>query len=120
GDVVADDVIVEHRLDLRVGFFGVLRVVGAAVESDFFGSEGYEDDGLVELVLAHHARQLHHGSGAAGVVGNPGRHGIGFSGGAWGVIVGLVVGGAAGLAAGGDGIVVAADDDVAVFIRRAG
>ena len=37
--------------------------------------EGDEDEGLVELVLAHHARQFHDGGGAAGIVSHTGRQG---------------------------------------------
>ncbi len=72
-DIGADDVVIEHGFDihlLRLHLFGFER---AADETFLFACEGDEDQRLVELVLAHDARQFHGGGHAAGVVAGAGR-----------------------------------------------
>ena len=67
-DIGADDVVIEHGFDihlLRLHFFGFER---AADKPFLFACERDEDQRLVELVLAHDARQFHGGRHAAGVV----------------------------------------------------
>ena len=72
GDVGADDVVVEYRLDDLVLLVGLGGLQGAPDQPLLLAGKGGEHDGLVEFELAHHARQLHHGSGAAAVVTDAG------------------------------------------------
>jgi hypothetical protein len=70
--LAADDVVVEDGLDFLIVVARFFRVQSAAEQSFFLAREGDEDQGLVELIMAQDARQLHHAGRAAAVVGDAG------------------------------------------------
>ena len=78
GDCHTNDVVVENRFNLVLVFFRFRCVEAAADEPDFLAGEGDEDDGLLKLVLAHHAGEFQHERGAGGVIGDA--RGGGFDG----------------------------------------
>ncbi len=85
GGVAADDVVVEHGLELPVLGLGELGEVGAAVEALLFAGDGDEDDGGGELELGEDAGGFEGDGDAAGVV-------VGAGGGVVGVGVGRCCG----------------------------
>jgi hypothetical protein len=110
GGVPADDVVVEDSFELPVFFVGEFGEVGAAVEALLFSGYGNEDDGAGEFEFAEDAGGFEGDGDSAGVV-------VGAGGG----VVGVGVGGVAGVVvagnedhAGGLGGVGAAEDGVDV------
>jgi len=75
--VPADDIVVEHGLDLPAFFLCHFGKVLAAVQTLLLSGYRQKDDGRRELALAKHARTFQTHSGAAGVVIGAGRRIVG-------------------------------------------
>ncbi len=71
--VAADDVVVEHGLDVPVLRARDVREAAAAVEVLFFAGDGQKDDGCREFQLAENSGALETNGYAAGVIIGAGR-----------------------------------------------
>ena len=76
GHIGADDVVIQHGFDLHLLVFGFVGEILAAVEADLLGGERDKNNRLIEVILAHHARQFQGGGNTAGIVGDAGGVGV--------------------------------------------
>ncbi len=125
GNVAADDVVIEDGLNFLIRGVRLFSVQGTAEQPLFFSGESDEYQGFLKLVLAEDARQFHDAGGSGAIVGHAGGIEVGVAHGRSSARACSSSFACAGRAArsGGpshhDGVVVAADDNPLLFIRRA-